>query len=206
MVNDPGMMPLVICACLFGVSRLRHIELTPELIIAIATAALAFATAWMAWETRRTAKTATKTLELEQMPILGVRDLRVEITRRDRGNMQLPPAISAIRVGIELFNAGRVPVKYQVKSFAISLANHYIKTGDFGSGRVLPGASSISWRPQWDFNPPIVTFPANGEVSFEYEYSDELSGKLRATIEKLEYTISETPTGFLDVSWRNVAS
>jgi hypothetical protein len=161
--------------------------LTPELIIAIATAALAIATfvlagvtAWMARETRTTAETATKTLALEQMPILGVRNLRVEITRYG-GDAQPPPAISAIRVGIELFNAGRVPVKYQVTSFAISLADQYIKIGDFGGGRVLPGASSMSWRPQWDFIPPIVTFPANGEVSFEYEYSDELSGKPRAT-------------------------
>ena len=193
--------------------------LTPEsvaaitnIVLAIATVALAVVTAAMVWETRKMARetrniaeTATKTLALEQMPILGVRDFRVEITRY-RGETKPPPAISAIRVGIELFNAGRVPVKYQVKSFAISLANQYIKTGDFGSGRVLPGASSISWRPQWDFSLPIVEFPANGEVSFEYEYSDELSGKLRATIEKLEYTISETPTGGLDVSWRNVAS
>jgi hypothetical protein len=32
----------------------------------------------MAWETRRTAKTATKTLELEQMPVLGVRDFKFD--------------------------------------------------------------------------------------------------------------------------------
>ncbi len=48
--------------------------MSPELIIAIATLILAGVTVWMAWETRRTAKTATKTLELEQMPVLGVRD------------------------------------------------------------------------------------------------------------------------------------
>jgi len=60
---------------------------TPELIIAIATAALAiatfvlaFVTARMARETRRTAAAAVKALELEQMPILGVRNLRIEIT------------------------------------------------------------------------------------------------------------------------------
>jgi hypothetical protein len=174
---------------------------TPESIIADATAALAVATfvlagvtAWMARETRSTAKTATKALALEQMPILGIRDLRVEITRYG-GETKPPPAISAIRVGIELFNAGRVPVKYQVMSFAVSLADKYIQIGDFGSGRVLPGASSVSWRPQLDFHPPIVGFPANGEVTFAYEYSDELNGQPRATTEKLEYTISETPAG-----------
>jgi hypothetical protein len=40
-----------------------------------------------------------------------------------------------------------------------------------------------------------VGFPANGKVTFAYEYSDELNGQPRATTEKLEYTISETPAG-----------
>ncbi len=52
--------------------------MSPELIIAIATLILAGVTVWMAWETRRTAKTATKTLELEQMPVLGVRDFKFD--------------------------------------------------------------------------------------------------------------------------------
>ena len=164
--------------------------LTPELIIAIPTAALAIATvvlagftAWMAWETRSTSKTATKALALEQMPILGVRDLRVKI--REHGDAQPPLAITSIQVGIELFNAGRVPVKFRVKSFAISLANHYIKTADFAGGRVLPGASTMFWPPEWDFNPPFVAFPANGKVEFECDYSDELGGQPRSTTEKL---------------------
>jgi CDP-diacylglycerol pyrophosphatase len=56
-----------------------HFALTPELIIAIATLALAVVTAWMALETRRTAAAALKALEFEQMPILGFRDLKINV-------------------------------------------------------------------------------------------------------------------------------
>jgi len=45
--------------------------------ICIAVAAVGV-TAWMAVETRRMAGAAKKTFELEQMPILGLRDLRIE--------------------------------------------------------------------------------------------------------------------------------
>jgi hypothetical protein len=54
-------------------------EVRPELLIAIATVILAFVTAWMAVETRRMARAAKKTVELEQMPILGFRDLSANV-------------------------------------------------------------------------------------------------------------------------------
>ena len=190
------MIPLMISA--------RSFALTPELVIAIATAALAIATfalagvtVWVALETRKTAKTAApaktaaQALELEQIPILGVRDLRVEITSHPRTTA----FIASIQVGIELSNAGRFPVKYHVKSFAISLGQQYIQTGDFSGGRVLPAASAMLWHPVWDFNTPISTFPAKGIVDFEYEYSGELDGQPHTTSEKLQYTISIPPTG-----------
>ena len=116
----------------------------------------------MARETRSTAKTATKALALEQMPILGIRDLRVEITRYG-GETKPPPAISAIRVGIELFNAGRVPVKYQVMSFAVSLGDiHTYRLGisaageSFRAHRVCLGVHNwIFILQSWGF-PPMV--------------------------------------------------
>jgi hypothetical protein len=193
------MMPLMISACIFDVSRLRHIELTPELIIAIATAALAFATAWMAWETRSTAETAAKALALEQMPILGFRDLKIQTTSG------MPTTLESIRVGIELFNAGRVPVKFKVKSISVALANQLTSTGEFASsgGRVLPGASTIFWHPTLTFKPALSTFPANGNVRFDYEYSDELGGQLQSITEKLTYTLSATQSGFY-VNWLHV--
>jgi hypothetical protein len=189
----------MIFACLFDVTRLLHIELTPELIIAIATAALAVATAWMAWETRSTAKSATKALALEQTPILGFRDLKTQTTSG------MPTTLESIQVGIELFNAGRVPVKFKVKSISVALANQLTSTGEFASsgGRVLPGASTIFWLPRLTFKPALSTFPANGNVRFDYEYSDESGSQLQSITEKLTYTVSETQSGF-HVVWPSV--
>jgi hypothetical protein len=186
MANDPAMIPLMISACPFA--------LTPELIIAIATAALSIATvvlavvtAWMAYETRRTATAALKALQFEQMPILGFRDLAVQ-TVKQAGQ---PGTLASIRVGVELFNAGRVPVKYEAKSFSVWFANQGMTSGQFVSrgGRVLPGASTFFWHPTLPLNPPVSTFPANGHIRFEYEYSDESGGQLRPTTERVNYTI-----------------
>ena len=100
----------MISTCTFTLTP-ESIAAITNIVLAIATVALAVVTAGMIWETRKVARetlsiaeTATKTLALEQMPILGIRDLRVEITRYG-GETKSRPAISAIPVGIELFNA-----------------------------------------------------------------------------------------------------
>jgi hypothetical protein len=179
---------LLQCLYLFAASE-GQIELRPDLVIAIATAALAIATFVLAFVTRSTATTATKALALEQMPILGVRDLR---TRTTSPQMQFA-TLASIKVGIELFNAGRIPVKFKVKRIAVTVANQQLSTGEFApsSGRVLPGASTIFWQPTTlTLNPPISTFPANGDVRFDYEYSDELGGQLQSVSEAMDYTVS----------------
>jgi hypothetical protein len=205
MADDPAMMPLmmIISACPFA--------LTPELTIAIATAALAIVTfilagvtTWMAWETRSTAATATKALALEQMPILGVRDLRI----RARSPQMFPPTLPSIRVGIVLFNAGRVPVKFKVKRIAVTLANQQFSIDEFASsgGRVLPGAWTTFWhpalltQPPLTLDPPISEFPATCDVDFDFEYSDESGGQLQFITEKMSYTVSPSqPLGSFDV-------
>ncbi|HEU5313507.1 MAG TPA: hypothetical protein VFU08_06760 [Candidatus Udaeobacter sp.] len=88
----------VIAAC-----PIQYIELRPELILAIATVILAFVTAWMACETRRTATAAIKALEFEQMPILGLRDLKIDVGKWQLGQLA---TLTSIRIGIELFNFG----------------------------------------------------------------------------------------------------
>src|SRR6202035_134146 len=130
--------------------------LTPELVIAIATAGLAIATvvlagvtAWMASETRRTAKTATMALELEQMPVLGVRDFKFDF---DRGGTSVTPGITSVRPAIEFFNAGRVAVKYKIKSCELTFSTHGISGPLSHGGRVLPGASSTFFHPGLSFN------------------------------------------------------
>lgn len=189
----------MICACPFA--------LTPGLIIAIATTALAVATfvlagvtAWMARETHSTAKTATKALALEQMPILGVRDLRSRTTWSPHNMTDL----ASIIVGIELFNSGRIPVNFKVKRIAVALSDKHMSTGEFAArgGRVLPGASSIFWYPTLNFNPPISEFPASGEVDFDYEYLDESGGQLQSTTEKMPFTVSAFQSGLgFHVAW-----
>ena len=69
--NDAASISLVIPAYVY--------EVKPELLIAIATVILALVTGWMAIETRRTAAAATKALEFEQIPILGLRDLKIDV-------------------------------------------------------------------------------------------------------------------------------
>jgi len=173
-------------------------EVRPELILAIATVILALVTAWMAVETRRMARAAKKTVELEQMPILGFRDLKLEAGKQ--AGQQ--PTLASLRVGMEVFNAGRVPVKYKVKSFSVMFANQGTSSGQFLSrgSRVLPGSSTIFWHPALSLNPPVSTFPAVGQVRFEYEYSDESGGQLQSIVEKVDYTVSPIESGF-HVNW-----
>jgi hypothetical protein len=152
---------------------------------------------------RNTAATATKALALEQMPILGFRNLKTE-TAPEQWPGQ-PATLTSIRVGMELFNAGRVPVNFKANFIAVKLGNNYTRTGEFASrgGRVLPGASTIFWHPALALNPPITTFPVSGDVHFGYEYMDESGGQPRSIAEKLTFTVSPTTSGFY-VNWLHV--
>jgi hypothetical protein len=190
---------LLQCLYLFAASE-RQIELKPELVIAIATAALAIATvilalatARMARETRRTAAAAIKTLELELSPILGFRNLAVKVLGQ-------AGTLTSIHLGVELFNAGRVLVKYEVKSFSVQLGSNAM-SGQlaFRGGRILPGASIFLWHPILPLSPPMPV-PANGHVRFNYEYSDDSGGQLRSTTERVNFII-EPP---LNITWQHV--
>ena len=178
-----------------------HFALTPELIIAIATLALAVVTAWMALETRRTAAAALKALEFEQMPILGFHDLKINVPGASQDSQ---PGMPSISVGIELYNARRVPVRYKTRSVALTFANRTTKFGEFVSrgGSVLPGAVGVFWL-EMPLQPPVSTFPAVGRVQFEFEYSDDLGRQERSIKGTVEYTLSSTEPR-TPVFWRNV--
>jgi hypothetical protein len=170
---------------------------SPEIIIAIATLILAAVTAWMAGETRRTAKIATRAVELEQMPVLGVRDFKFELPRAGA-----QPSIASIRPAIEFFNAGRVAVTYKIKSCELSFATNGISGPLAQRGRVLPGASITFFHPGLSLNPPVSKFPVTGRLRFEYEYSDESGRQLRSIVETIEYTVSAVPQlGLPRVTW-----
>jgi hypothetical protein len=169
----------------------------PELIIAIATLFLAVATVWMAWETRRTAEAAMRALTLEQMPVLGVRDFKFDFPRAAGPQ----PSFGSILMAIELFNAGRVAVRYKVKSCSVTFANHAISGPLSQGGRVLPGASITFFHPGLSLNPSVSKFPATGRIRFEYEYSDERGRQLRPIVETIEYRVTAAAVGLPRVIW-----
>jgi hypothetical protein len=179
----------------------RVYEARPELLLAIATVIMALVTAWMACETRRTATAAIKALEFEQMPILGFRNLKINVPGANQGDQ---PGMSSISVGIELCNAGRVPVRYKTRSLVLTFANRTTTSGEFLSrgGRVLPGAVSEFWL-QMPLQPPVAAFPAKGRVQFEFEYLDDLGRQGYPIVGTVEYTVS-SPDPHTPVFWANV--
>jgi hypothetical protein len=136
------------------------------------------------------------------MPILGFRDLKTE-PRAQPGQQR---TLASIRVGMELFNAGRVPVRYKMKSISVALGQQRAITGEFAStgSRILPGSSSVVWHPNvLTFNPPISTFPVNGEARFEYEYSDDSGRQSQKIVEKVTYSVCASQSDTY-VDWLHV--
>src|SRR5260370_9944196 len=166
------------------------------------TVILALVTGWMAWETRRTAAAATQALEFEQIPILGFRDLKVDVGSWQPGQLATIPSI---RIGIELFNSARVPVRYKAKSLSVTFANQSVKTGEFPSrgGRVLPGASTVFWH-ALPLNPPVSNFPANGRIPFDYEYCHESGRQARSIVDIVDYTVYRGDSGSYMSNWFHV--
>jgi hypothetical protein len=161
----------------------------------------AVVTAWMAFETRRMAKAANKALELERMPILGLKDVRVEVapkkTEPDTPEGDDKFVLSGVRIGLELFNAGRVPVKYKVNSLTVSFANRVPESENYlsRSGKVLPGGSTVFWHSGIPLEPSVDQFPSKGRITFDCEYSDYSGGLSEPLKETIEFTISGAAPG-----------
>jgi len=157
-------------------------------------------TAWMAFETRRMAKAATRALELERMPILGLKDVKVEIstkTMEDDDSGEDKYALTGIRIGLELFNAGRVPVRYKMNSLSVSFANRVPESENYlsRSGQVLPGGSTVFWHSGIPLDPPIEKLPKKGRISLDCEYSDDSGSDPKALVETVEFTLSGAAPG-----------
>jgi hypothetical protein len=133
---------------------------------------------------------ATKTVELEQMPILGLRDLKINVA--PVGNQ-----LAFIHVGVELFNAGRVPVRYDVLSMRLTFANRSTPSEQFLSrgGTVLPGSSVIFWHSGMPLDPPLATFPAIGRVRCELDYGRKSAPEREALLATLEFRLSDPTPG-----------
>jgi hypothetical protein len=170
-------------------------------IFAVIVSTIAAAvTAWMAFETRRMAKAANKALELERMPILGLKDIKVEVSNKSTENRECEESeyvLTGIRVGLELFNAGRIPVRYQVKALSVSFANRVPESENYLSrrGQVLPGSSTVFWHSGIPLDPPVQQFPNRGRISIDCEYSDESNEDPKPLKETLEFTLDGAKPG-----------
>lgn len=178
----------------------------------VVSAIAAVVTAWMAVETRRMAVVSSETLRLERAAILGFRNLQVELSAKqaqvdskETGTPATNADAISIRVGLELFNAGRVPIKYVMKSLKLTLAGRAMDTPQFMSrtGRVLPGSSAWFFHPSMALDPPVTMYPAKGTLRFEFEYSAEGDKETNTLSGAVEYTITGTSPGS-PLSWLHI--
>lgn len=157
-------------------------------------------TAWMAVETRRMAKAANKALDLERMPILGLKDIKVEISpkkKKNDGSEEEEYLLTWVRIGLELVNAGRVPVRYTMNSLAVSFANRVPESENYLSrrGQVLPGGSTIFWHSGIPLDPPIERFPNKGRIIIDCEYTDDSGDDPKPLKETIEFTLNGATPG-----------
>lgn len=170
-----------------------------------ASVVAAAVTAWMAVETRRMALAAKSALDLERQPVLGVRDLRVEFAVvSPNPNVAQPGPLPAqgVRVGVELFNAGRVPVRYRMKAMSVTFAGRATDAAQFLSkgGRILPGASTVFWHATVPLDPPVAVFPGSGRVVCAFDYGEDGASASREISETIAYTADGTAPGSR-ISW-----
>ena len=181
------------------------LEVGLSITLTVAAIVATIVTAWMAVETRRMARVAADALALERAPVLGFRDLRVELGVTGAPVGASPPPAIPVRIGVELFNAGRVPVRYKLRSFNVTLSGRTTDSPSFISrgGRVLPGSSTIFWHSSIPLDPPLTTFPATGRACVEFEYSDESGSDPKTISELVEYRVDGSAPGSR-ISWLNI--
>ena len=148
---------------------------------------------------------ASAALELDRAPVLGFRDLKVEVGARPTSAGEPPSEAASVRVGTELYNAGRVPLRYRMRSMRLTFGGRTTDATSFLSrgGRILPGSSIVFWHSSLALEPPISTWPTTGRVQFEFEYSDEFGSKVQTNADTVEYTVSGVAPGSR-VNWLSV--
>jgi hypothetical protein len=113
------------------------------------------------------------------------------------GSRQEHANLTSVGVGIELCNAGRVPITYSMKSLRVTYSGRLTDAGAYLSrgGLVLPGSSMHFWSTPVALDPPVTTFPGIGRITcvFEYWRSDDTARReLKAEI---EYTLAGAAPG-----------
>ncbi len=105
--------------------------------------------------------------------------------------------LTGVRVDLELFNAGRVPVRYKVNSLSVSFANRVPESENYLSrrGQVLPGGSTVFWHSGIPLDPPIEKFPNKGRIAIDCEYSNDSGDDPKPLKETIEFTLSGATPG-----------
>jgi len=178
----------------------------PECVVMLtgiftATAAMlaALVTAWMALETRRMAAASKRATDLEYLPLLGIREVKFGVSSAGAAptGAIAAPALTSLKAGIELFNAGRVPLRYRMKALRLTCAGRSTDTGAYLSkgGMVLPGSSTHFWTTPVVLDPPVASFPTSGRISCVFEYWRNEDTTIHELKAELEYTVSGATVG-----------
>ncbi|MBI5438315.1 MAG: hypothetical protein HY936_05125 [Nitrosomonadales bacterium] len=167
------------------------------------TFGLGIATVWMAVETRRMSTAAMSSIELETRPYLAFRGLYLSFAKL--ANLASSTESPALRVGLRLFNPGKVLVNYQVEFLFVSFAGSSPASPTFETtgGVIHPGEETIFFYPWLPFTGQPNALGA-GEVAFtiafrstEHQHS-RVKGKLTFTVKSqdgsdFEWVFKEGP-------------
>lgn len=151
------------------------------------TLALAISTVWLAIETRRMSTAAKSSIELETRPYLAFRGLYLSFAKL--ASPAPPTETPALRVGLKLFNPGKVLVTYQVESITVSFPGSTLDSPTFETtgGVIHPGEETLFFYPWLPFTgqPNIL---GGGEIAFTIAFRSTVNQQSRVKA-KLTFTI-----------------
>ena len=157
-----------------------------QTLLNLLTAALAVATVWLAISTQRMAAAAKASVDLAAHPYLSIRGTYVSLgALRDLSAVHS----GATRLGIRLFNPGKVRVTYQIDQIIASIGGHTVDTPKFEttSGVVHPDEETTYFFPVIPSPKPIQS-PAEGEIAVTISFwsipteKQSLKAKLRVFV------------------------
>jgi hypothetical protein len=138
-----------------------------DLLVGVATLALAAGTFWLARETRQMAASTKQMLELEAQPHLGLREIQIG----HENPPSIAPAVMA-QIGLRLWNPGKVLVQFRVDSITASINGHVPPQGAKFSNRggvIHPGGETTFFYPPIVVSAPLPS-PSIGRVQYELAY------------------------------------
>lgn len=181
------------------VAKPECVVMLTGIFTAAAATFAALVTAWMAWETRRMAAASKRATDLEYLPLLGIREIKFGVSSSTAAHLGAsgPAVLTSVKAGIELFNAGRVPLRYRMKALRLTCAGRSTDTGAYLSrgGMVLPGSSTHFWSTPVALDPPVASFPASGRISCVFEYWRNEDTTIHELKAEIEYAINGAAVG-----------